>query len=119
MNRKTTAALAASTIALAGIALASTPAFAGSCRDPWVTQAITEVTHRQPNGSYESGECTYTQYGGGHWNSYAELKGYVQQRLGGAPQLAPGSRYNPGGPSSGSYYGRGGTNGLITHDGAT
>jgi hypothetical protein len=55
---------------------------AGQCRDPWITQAIHEVTGRWPNGDYESGECAYTQYGGGRWNSYAQLKGYVQQRLG-------------------------------------
>lgn len=70
------------------IALAE-PAAAGQCRDPWITQAIREVTGRWPSGDYESGECTYTQYGGGHWNSYAQLKGYVQQRL--------GSRYSFGG----------------------
>ena len=116
MNSKTAAAFAAAAFTLAGMALTSTPAFAGSCRDPWITQAIQEVTRRQPNGSYESGECTYTQYGGGHWNSYAELKGYVQQRLGGAPQLAPGARYYPGGGSSGSYYGGGA--GVISRDGA-
>ncbi len=64
------------------VAMSAGSAHAGQCRDPWITQAIQEVTGRQPNGSYESGECTYTQYGGGHWNSYPELKGYVRQRLG-------------------------------------
>ena len=73
----------------AAIVLAAGPAAAGQCRDPWITQAIHEVTGRWPNGDYESGECTYTQYGGGHWNSYGELKGYVQQRL--------GARYSFGG----------------------
>ena len=67
---------------LVGLGAAGT-ANAGQCRDPWITQAIHEVTGRWPNGDYESGECTYTQYGGGHWRSYAELKGYVQSRLGG------------------------------------
>jgi hypothetical protein len=62
--------------------LGSAPAFAQQCRDPWITQAIREVTGRAPQGSGESGECTYTQYGGGRWGSYAELKGYVQARLG-------------------------------------
>jgi hypothetical protein len=74
------AAVAAALVATFAV---SAPAMAGQCRDPWITQAIHEVTGRWPNGDYESGECTYTQYGGGHWNSYAELKGYVQQRLGG------------------------------------
>ncbi|HWA61465.1 MAG TPA: hypothetical protein VG939_08820 [Caulobacteraceae bacterium] len=78
--------LAAAVVAVAG------PAAAGQCRDPWITQAIHEVTGRWPNGDYESGECTYTQYGGGHWNSYVELKGYVQQRL--------GVRYSFGGGAS-------------------
>lgn len=68
---------------------------AGQCRDPWITQAIHEVTGRWPNADYESGECQYTQYGGGHWGSYAELKGYVQARLGG-PSLG-----RPSFPASG------------------
>ena len=66
----------------AATALFVSPAIAGQCRDPWITQAIHEVTGRWPQGDGEGGECTYTQYGGGHWGSYAELKGYVQQKLG-------------------------------------
>ena len=77
--RNMTLALGAATTLL-GL-LAAAPALAGQCRDPWITQAVHEVTGRWPNGDYESGECTYTQYGGGHWNSYAQLKGYVQARL--------------------------------------
>lgn len=91
MTIKRSALLAA--VCLGAVAaLAGSPAAAGQCRDPWITQAVHEVTGRWPNGDYESGECTYTQYGGGHWNSYAQLKGYVQQRLGGG-----GYSFNGGG----------------------
>jgi hypothetical protein len=62
-------------------ALAATAAQAGNCRDPWITQAIKEVTGREPNGAGESGECTYTQYNGGSWNSYAQLKAAVEGKL--------------------------------------
>lgn len=72
----------------AGMTLTAGAASAGQCRDPWVTQAITEVTGRAPTGNYESGDCTYTQYNGGHWNSYAQLKGAVAGRLGGGSSLA-------------------------------
>lgn len=68
--------------AAVAVALVLAPAAqAGVCRDPWITQAVREVTGREPNGDWESGECTYTQYGGGRWHSYPELKGYVQQKL--------------------------------------
>lgn len=76
--RKTTMLIAcAATFAT----LSAAPAFAGQCRDPWITQAIREVTGREPNGSNETGECTYTQYGGGRWSSYPQLKGYVQNKF--------------------------------------
>lgn len=62
-----------------GLALTAVQAAqAGSCRDPWVTQAITEVTGRQPNGNYESGECNIYNFNGGSWNNYTELKRYVR-----------------------------------------
>jgi hypothetical protein len=67
--------------AVAATLLAASPAAAGDCRDPWITQAIREVTGRAPNGSGESGECTYTQYRGGSWSSYAELKAAVQAKF--------------------------------------
>lgn len=73
--------------------LGSRPAFAQQCRDPWITQAIREVTGRAPNGNGESGECRYTQYGGGRWSSYAQLKGYVQSVLGGSFRGALGGSY--------------------------
>jgi hypothetical protein len=71
----------------------SSPA-AAQCRDPWISQAIREVTGRAPNGSGESGECRYTQYGGGQWGSYAQLKGYVQNALGGSFRGALSGTYN-------------------------
>jgi hypothetical protein len=69
------------------LGLYATPAEAGKCRDAWITSAIWQVAGREPNGDYESGECTYTQYGGGRWSSYAELKGYVEAKL--KPKPAP------------------------------
>jgi hypothetical protein len=78
-------------VATGGLLCTLGPAMAGNCRDPWITQAIREVTGREPNGANETGECTYTQYGGGSWNSYAQLKGYVQARLGRSSGLPPPS----------------------------
>lgn len=77
--------------ALTAAALFSTasPALSGECRDPWVTQAIREITGRAPNGSYESGECRYTNYGGGQWSSYADLRVKVQAVLGSRYSVAP------------------------------
>ena len=80
---------------------AATAAQAGQCRDPWVTQAVREVTGREPNGAGESGECRYTSYGAGQWSSYPDLLGKVRAVLGqrgsappamvrpNAPQIAP------------------------------
>lgn len=69
--------------AAAGLAWTAAPAAAqsGPCRDPWINQAIREVTRAQgreraPNGRYESGECNIHLYGAS-WSSYNELKGYV------------------------------------------
>ena len=75
--------LMAALIGAAGLSLLAGSASAGQCRDPWVTQAITEVTGRAPTGNADNGDCNYTQYNGGQWNSYAQLKGAVQARLGG------------------------------------
>jgi hypothetical protein len=77
MSKMMTLAIGAATL----LALQAGPALAGTCRDPWITQAITEVTGKPPTGSGESGDCTYTQYGGGRWSNYPQLKGYVQQTL--------------------------------------
>ena len=67
-------------LAAAGLAW-SAPAQSGPCRDPWINQAIREVTRAQgreraPNGRHESGECNIHLYGAS-WSSYGELKGYV------------------------------------------
>lgn len=56
--------------------------FEGKCRDPWVTQAIGEVTGRTPFGDGEEGECRYTLYGGGHWSDYPDLLRKVKQAFG-------------------------------------
>lgn len=41
----------------------------GVCRDPWVTDAVKEVTKRPPKGYGEIGECDMYLYGNGHWSS--------------------------------------------------
>jgi hypothetical protein len=68
-------------------------AHAGQCRDPWVTQAVKDVTGHWPNGDYESGECRYTNYGGGQWSSYGDLVNKVRAVLGPKIDLSiqPGS----------------------------
>lgn len=67
--------------ALAAITMAGT-AQAGTCRDPWVTRAVEQVTGHAPNGSYESGDCSIYNYGGGHWSSYPDLVNKVRAHFG-------------------------------------
>ncbi|MBP9866110.1 MAG: hypothetical protein KBC91_06885 [Candidatus Omnitrophica bacterium] len=57
---------------------AAQTAQAGQCRDPWVTQAIQQVTGRAPTGNHESGDCNIYNFNNGKWGSYPELVGYVQ-----------------------------------------
>ncbi|MDE2227802.1 MAG: hypothetical protein KGL11_02020 [Alphaproteobacteria bacterium] len=63
-------------------------AAAGQCKDPWVTQAVQQVTGRSPNGSGDNGECNIYRYGGGHWSSYSDLVAKVRFAFGKGP--APG-----------------------------
>ena len=62
---------------LAALAVSST-ASAGQCRDPWVTQAITQITGHAPRGAGESLDCNYKLYGGGSWSSYPDLVNKVR-----------------------------------------
>ena len=66
----------------AAVALALAPAAAkaqtGVCRDPWVTELVKEVTHREPRGSGESGECNVKLYGAS-WGSKDDLRAKVRQ----------------------------------------
>jgi hypothetical protein len=48
------------------------------CGDPWVTQAVQEVTGVTPVGNV----CNIYLYGHGSWRSYDELKGDVRTTLG-------------------------------------
>lgn len=50
----------------------------GDCNDVWVTQAIREVMARDPNGIANSGECMTSNYGGGSWSNYEDLKTKVR-----------------------------------------
>ncbi len=49
------------------------------CRDPWVTLAVMEVFNRvaQPF------DCDLSQYGGGRWNGYEQLKNLVADKTNG------------------------------------
>jgi hypothetical protein len=55
----------------------------GECADPWLTDAIWEVTGRAPEGEDYDGECDIYRYNDGAWSSYEELVGYVEAELGG------------------------------------
>lgn len=43
------------------------------CRDPWINIAYRRFQRRAPRGSGERGECNIHLYGGGSWNSFAQL----------------------------------------------
>ncbi len=99
---------------------------AGTCRDPWVDQAIREVTGREPNGNYESGDCNVRNFNNASWNSYTELKRYVRGYFARSysPVLAPAAggtsplvntAYNQQQIAANSLR----SNPLIGHDGAT
>ncbi len=56
-----------------------TTSVSAQCRDPWVTSAIKEVYGRNPVGRGEFCDCNIRLYNNGSWNSYAQLKGFVQE----------------------------------------
>jgi len=58
------------------------PSYSGVCRDPWVTEVITTVMGRKPQGEADTAECDYRRYGGGQWSSKAELRRHVQRAFG-------------------------------------
>ncbi len=72
------AATGADGLLVADAAAAQSSAPTPPCRDPWVSQAVKEVTGREALGAGELGECNIQLYGA-RWGSYAELKGYVEQ----------------------------------------
>ena len=69
---------------------------AGNCRDPWVTQAIRQVTGHSPTGSGDSGDCSVYRYGNGHWSSYADLVNKVRSGYPGATASAVNGTARPG-----------------------
>jgi hypothetical protein len=48
------------------------------CRDPWITSAYSQLYHRAPQGSGDSGECNPALYGGGHWSSFPDLENKIR-----------------------------------------
>lgn len=63
---------------LAVAALATLPALAGSCRDPWINNAYRDLGLGVPNGQDNRGECNVKLYGNGSWSGYEDLKGKVR-----------------------------------------
>jgi hypothetical protein len=72
----------------------SSAASAGQCRDPWVTQAITQITGHAPRGSGESLDCNIKLYGNGSWSSYPDLVNKVK-----ASYRDPGPALAPAAPA--------------------
>ena len=64
--------------ALAVAAPAAAHAQVGVCRDPWVTELVTEVARRAPRGEGESGECNIKLYGAS-WGTKDDLRAKVRQ----------------------------------------
>ncbi|MBC5783493.1 hypothetical protein H8N03_11105 [Ramlibacter sp. USB13] len=83
-----------------GLLAVAGAASAGTCKDPWVTQAVTEVMGRAPNGSGSSGECDIHRYGGGRWNSYPDLVSKVKVAFG--KNIAGSARPGAGGNNFGN-----------------
>lgn len=54
----------------------------GVCADPWVTQAVTQVMGRAPQGNGYLGECDIYRYGRGSWSSYNDLVAKVEVAFG-------------------------------------
>lgn len=71
-------ALAAVVPALLAFAPATAQAQVGTCRDPWVTELVKEVTGRPARGEGESGECNIRLYGAS-WSSRDDLRAKVRQ----------------------------------------
>jgi hypothetical protein len=67
----------------------------GTCRDPWVTRAVTEVLGRPPEGTRDEGECNYRLYGGGRWTTYDDLLSKVR-----AAYEAPAAQTESGGQAT-------------------
>ena len=71
-------AVIAAAALLATVVPATAHAQVGVCRDPWVTELVTEVARRAPRGEGESGECNVKLYGAS-WSSKDDLRGKVRQ----------------------------------------
>lgn len=54
----------------------------GICTDPWVTEVVTKVAGRPPNGSGNTGECETRRYGNGQWSSKQDLESKVRAAFG-------------------------------------
>ena len=81
--------------AVAALALCvSNSAAAGQCSDPWVNQAVQQVTGHAPNGSGGYGDCNIQNYGGGHWSSYPDLVNKVRAHFASAT-AASGTCHDP------------------------
>lgn len=66
------ARMAGTMLGAATMFVVTSPAFAGQCNDPWVTQVVIKYLHRPPSGP-NAPECNIYLYRSGHWNSFSEL----------------------------------------------
>ncbi len=64
--------------AAAAMLLPAVGAQAQSCRDPWVTELVTQEYKRAPHGSGETGECNIKRYNNGTWANKDKLREYVR-----------------------------------------
>ena len=67
----------------------ASPSASAACTDPWVTNAVRQVTGRDARGAGNAGECNIQLYGNGHWSNYNDLVGKVKLALQPAPVAPP------------------------------
>ena len=55
------------------LACGFTAVASAQCRDPWVSQAVSQVMGRAAQGQGDTGECSPSNYNNGQWSSYQQL----------------------------------------------
>jgi len=75
------------------LACGFTAVASAQCRDPWVSQAVSQVMARAARGQGDTGECYIGNYGGGQWSSYGDLVNKVQAHF--YPEPVSNGGYRP------------------------
>ena len=78
MSLRRTLLAAAVVLALPAAAHAQVQPGAGTCRDPWLTELVKEVAHRDPMGAGDGGECNIN-LDGARWSDKNDLRAKVRQ----------------------------------------